>query len=78
MYRITINSTGKYHNVNTGARYCFTKKSAKDLIDNFTAVECDFIVEKLIRLHDDVFCFSDYDVDDKVFDYYYDKTEYLN
>ena len=73
MYRINILSDGKYHNVTLGARYCLTKKSAKGMIDNFADAECDFTVEKFIRIHDDVFCFTDWDEDDSVFDYYYDK-----
>lgn len=78
MYCVTVLSAGKYGNVKLGKRYCFTKKSAKGLIDTFTDAKCDFVVEKLIRIHSDVFCFSDYDEDDEVFEHYYDKTDYLN
>ena len=73
MYRITVKSTGKYDNAVIGVRYCFFKKSAKDLIDTFASCNCDFTVDKLIRLHSDVFSWSDYEDGDKVFDYYYEK-----
>ena len=70
MYRIIIKSSGKYNNARPGERYCFTKKSAIHLIQIFLDHECEIEVEKFVRLHGDVFCWTDYDEDDKVFDYY--------
>lgn len=74
MYRINVKSSGKYHNVALGYRYCFRKKTAKDLIDLFSECESDFTVEKLIRLTADIFYWTDY-VNDTVFTYYLDKKE---
>lgn len=71
MYRFTIKSAGKYHNVALGTRYCLTKKTAKDLIDLFYVKSgCDLVVEKLIRIHPDVFCWSDYEEYDSVFKFF--------
>ena len=67
MYRIKI--TSKSHLV-PEYRYCFTKKSAMSLISIFIKFGCGVRVEKLIRLHHDIFCWSD-EEDDKVFDYFY-------
>lgn len=72
MYRVTVLTSGKYDNVALGARYCFTKRSARDLIDNFLEVNCEIEVEKFIRLCDDVFCWSDR-ADDKVLKHYEEK-----
>ena len=74
MYRINVKSSGKDHNVALGYRYCFRKKTAKDLIDLFSECESDFTVEKLIRLTADIFYWTDY-VNDTVFTYYLDKKE---
>jgi hypothetical protein len=75
MYRINIKSPGKYHNVALGYRYCFRKKTAKHLIDLFSENEVEFTFEKFVRLTADVFCWTDYDEDDAVFTYYFDKME---
>lgn len=69
MYRIFVASSGKYHNVEIGGRYCFRKKTAKELIDLFLKSECQINVEKLIRLNGDIFAWSDCDKD-KVLDYF--------
>ena len=73
MYRITVNTTGKYNNVALGPRYCFRKKAAEKLIDLFLKYDCDIAVEKLIRLSGGVYCFTDYDEGDKVLNYYSNK-----
>lgn len=73
MYRINVLTCGKYHNVRGGFRYCFTKKSAIDMINTFMNAGSEITVEKLIRIHRDVFCWSDDLEDDKVFDYYFDR-----
>ena len=71
MYRFTIKSGGKFHNVALGTRYCLTKKTAKSLIDLFyIRNDCDLVVEKLIRISPDIFCWSDCDEDDAVFKYF--------
>lgn len=69
MYRIIVKNRGKYNNVTMGCRYCFTKKSAKRLIDLFFTTECDIEVEKLIHIHSDIFCWT-YCKNDKVFEYF--------
>ena len=66
MYRVVVKSKGKYGNVVPGARYCFRKKSVASLIALFTVGECDFTAEKLIRIHGDVFCWSDNDISEKI------------
>lgn len=73
MYRITVKSRGKHNNVELGSRYCFTKHSAKSLIDLFyTKSGCDIKVEKFVHLNGDIFCWADDDADDSVFQYYDD------
>lgn len=49
MYKITVNASGKYHNVVLGVRYCLTRKPAIKLINLFLEVDCDVTVEKFIR-----------------------------
>lgn len=68
MYRVIVKSKGKYGNTRPGARYCFRKKSAAELIALFTASECDFTVEKFIRISGDTFCWSDCDISEKIWD----------
>ena len=75
MYRINVKSSGKYHNSALGYRYCFRKKTAKDLIDLFSECEANFTVEKLIRLTADVFYWTNYDENDAVFTYYFNKKD---
>lgn len=73
MYRINVKSSGKYHNVVLGYRYCFRKKTAKGLIDLFSKSKAEFTVEKFVRLTADVFCWTDDDEGDRIFDYYFDR-----
>ena len=70
MYRLTVKSSGTYHNVVCGPRYCFTKKTAKDFIKSFHKYGCDLAVEKLVRLYADLFYWTDYDDGDSVFKLY--------
>lgn len=65
MYKVTVKSSGKHHNVSLGARYCLTKRTAIDLSVMFDAVECEYEVEKFVCLGGDVFCWSDGEVDEK-------------
>ena len=58
MYQVTVKSKGKHNNTVLGSRYCFTRRSAIDLITTFIKGESDFCVEKLIRVHGDIFCWS--------------------
>lgn len=74
MYRINVLTRGRYNNVNRGYRYCFLKKTAIEMIDTFMSARCEITVEKLIRLHGDVFFWSDILEDDKVFDHYFDRV----
>lgn len=67
MYRINVLSSGKYHNVVTGPMYCLSKKDARWLVKTYTESECNFTVEKLIRVTGTIFCWSDYEVEDSIF-----------
>lgn len=71
MYRVVVKSRGKYNNIVLGARYCFTKHSVIDLAVMFARMECEFDVEKFIRIHDDVFAWSDSVVSEKIWDKIY-------
>ena len=73
MYRITVNSCGKYRNATLGPRYCFFKKSAKELIDLFLGDECEIVVEKFVRLRNDIFAWSNYGDNDSVITYFENK-----
>ena len=72
MYRVVVESRGKYNNAVLGARYCFTKRSVIDLASHFMSVECECKVEKLVRLHSDIFCWSDVEVGSDVWGRIYD------
>ena len=71
MYRVVVKSRGKYNNIVPGARYCFTKRSVIDLAVMFARVECEFDVEKFIRIQGDVFAWSDSRVNEKIWDKVY-------
>ena len=66
MYRIDVLSTGKYNNVALGPRFCLFKRTAKRLVDEFSEVDCSLKVSKLIRCSDDVFCWSEGEVEDEI------------
>lgn len=68
MYRVTVKTRGKHNNAVLGARYCFTKRFAINLAVTFTRAECEFEVEKLVRLYGDVFAWSTADVSWKVWE----------
>ena len=55
MYRVVVKSRGKYNNVVLGARYCLTKRSVINLAVSLESLECEFDVEKFIRIHGDIF-----------------------
>lgn len=61
MYRVVVNSRGKYNNVTLGARYSLTRRTAIDLAILFDGEECNYDVEKFVRIHGDVFSWSDVD-----------------
>ena len=65
MYRVVVKSRGKYNNVTLGARYCFTKRSTINLAVTFESFECGYEIEKLVRLHGDIFSWSNA-VDEKI------------
>ena len=75
MYRVIVESRGKYNNVILGARYCFTKRSVINLAAQFMAVECECKVEKFVRLHYDIFCWSDVEVGSNVWHRIYETAE---
>lgn len=68
MYRVVVKDSGRDGNVAFGARYCFRKKSVASLIALFTECDCDFTVEKFIRIHGDIFCWSDSAISEKIWD----------
>ena len=68
MYKVTVKTRGKYDNAALGARYCFTKRSVVGLAVTFTTMECEFEVEKLVRLHGDIFSWSTADVNEKIWE----------
>lgn len=68
MYRVIVKDSGRDGNVALGARYCFRKKSIVRLITTFTECDCDFTVEKFIRIHGDIFCWSDSAISEKIWD----------
>jgi hypothetical protein len=51
MYRVNVLTAGKYNNVVTGPRYCFTRKIAKDLAKLFVDSGCDVEIHKFYRIH---------------------------
>ena len=71
MYRVVVKSRGKYNNIVLGARYCFTKRSVIELAIMFAQAECEFDVEKFIRIHGDVFTWSNSGVSEKIWDKIY-------
>lgn len=75
MYRVVVKSRGKYNNVMLGARYCFTKRSIVTLASEFMASECECSVEKFVRIHKDIFCWSDVEVGSDVWDKIYNALE---
>lgn len=75
MYRVVVKSKGKYNNVVLGARYCFTKRSVIELATTFAQNECEFDVEKFIRIHSDIFTWSDSGVSEKIWDKIYEIQE---
>ena len=52
MYKINVLTSGKYHNVAIGSRYCFTKRTAKSIIKCFLETECKISVEKFRKCGD--------------------------
>jgi hypothetical protein len=78
MYRVVVESRGKHNNARLGARYCFTKRSVVDLASHFMSMECECKVEKFVRLHHDIFSWSDVEVRAKIWDRIYDTLEKLN
>lgn len=68
MYRVIVKNSGRNGNATLGTRYCFRKKSLVRLITLFTESDCDFTVEKFIRIHGDTFCWSDSVISEKIWD----------
>ena len=75
MYRVVVKSRGKFNNIVLGARYCLTKRSVIELAVMFAKVECEFDVEKFIRIHSDIFAWSNSGVSEKVWDKIYKTLE---
>jgi hypothetical protein len=77
MYRVVVESRGKYNNAVLGARYCFTKRSTVSLAAGFMEMECDCKVEKFVRLHHDIFSWSAVEVGPDIWDKIYEACEKL-
>lgn len=77
MYRVVVESKGKYNNAVLGARYCFTKRSIASLAAGFILMECEYRVEKFVRLHHDIFSWSSVEVGSDVWDRIFDEIEKL-
>ena len=75
MYRVVIKSRGKYNNVVPGMRYCFTKYSVIDLAVTFSMCECEYDIEKLVRIERDIFSWSSSEVSEKIWDKIYKNLE---
>lgn len=67
MYRIIIKSCGKYHNVTLGARYCVGKKTALHLVNLMEENECEYAVEKFVRLTRKVWAWSEIEANEALF-----------
>ena len=65
MYRVVVKSRGKHNNAVLGARYCFTKRSVINLAVLFELDECEYDIEKFVRIHSDIFCWSN-GIDEKI------------
>lgn len=50
MYKVTVNTSGKYDNVVLGARYCFTRKTAIRLANLFFETDCGVTIAKFVHL----------------------------
>lgn len=75
MYRVVVKSRGKFNNIVLGARYCLTKRSVIELAVMFAKVECEFDVEKFIRIDSDIFAWSNSEVSEKIWDKIYETLE---
>lgn len=67
MYRVVVTSRGKDNKVTLGARYCLTKRSVIDLAVSFELLECEYEIEKFVRIHGDIFAWSDA-IDEKIWE----------
>ena len=67
MYRVVVKSRGKDNNVTLGERYCLTKRSVVGLAVIFESCECEYDIEKFVRIHGDIFCWSDA-IDEKIWE----------
>lgn len=59
MYKITILTSGKYHNVVKGARYCFFRVHAQKFINSLVENECEFELQKFVHCADGVFAWTE-------------------
>ena len=67
MYRVVVTSRGKDNNVTLGGRYCLTKRTVIDLAVTFELCECNYDIEKFVRIHKDIFGWSDA-IDEKIWE----------
>lgn len=67
MYRVVVKSRGKDNNVTLGERYCCTKRSVIGLAVTFESCECEYDIEKFVRIHGDIFGWSNA-IDEKIWE----------
>ena len=75
MYRVVVKSRGNHGNAVLGARYCFTKRSVIELAVSFELFKCEYKIEKFVRLHGDIFAWSETEVSKKIWDKIYENLE---
>ena len=64
MYKVNVLTSGKYCNVDTGARYVLGKKQTIKLCKLFLENECEIEIFKFIRCTHTIFCWSEYEAHD--------------
>lgn len=67
MYRVVVKSRGKHNNVTLGARYCLTKRTVIDLAVSFELLECEYDIEKFVRIYGGIFAWSD-GIDERIWE----------
>lgn len=75
MYKIKVLTAGKYQNVVTGNRYCFSFRTVKEFCKSLALVEAMYEVTKFTRCGGDMFCFSEIfrGADDVDYDYMFEQ-----
>jgi hypothetical protein len=67
MYRVVVKSRGKDNNVPLGEIYCRTKRSVIDLAVTLESCECEYEIEKFVRIYRGIFGWSNA-IDEKIWE----------